>query len=71
MHQLKREMSKIMSVEDDLVSNDELNPKSKSEKIAVYETKSKARKSTYFIITDREKKVVVQPFPFHKKRIIV
>ena len=41
MHQLKREMSKIMSVEDDLVSNDELNPKLKAEKIESYEKKSK------------------------------
>ena len=35
----------------------------------LYETKSKARKGTYFIITDREKKVV-QPFPFHKKELL-
>ena len=41
MHQLKREMSKIISVEDDLVSNEELNPKTRTERIEVREINSK------------------------------
>ena len=41
MHQLKREMSKIISVEDDLVSNEELNPKIQTERIEVHEINSK------------------------------
>ena len=41
MHQLKREMSKIISVEDDLVSNEELNPKIQTDRIEVREINSK------------------------------
>ena len=38
MHQLNRAMSKIISVEDDLVSNDELNPEAQIEKNEVETT---------------------------------
>ena len=38
MHQLNRAMSKIISVEDDLVSNDELNPEVQIEKTEIENT---------------------------------
>jgi hypothetical protein len=38
MHQLNRAMSKIISVEDDLVSNDELNPEVQIEKTEIEKT---------------------------------